>query len=55
MNEVSQALARLIKRGCYGHLEIDIADGEIVVVRETHTTKLQSRRGNTRVDQPANR
>jgi hypothetical protein len=48
--EVQKALDRATVPGYYGHIEIDIADGEIIVVRETRTTKLISRRGNSRND-----
>jgi hypothetical protein len=51
MDKVKTALEKLLKPGTYGHLEIDIADGEIAVVRETVTTKYQTRRGNPRYDQ----
>ena len=47
---VQEALDRSQVPGYYGHIEIDISDGEIIVVRETRTTKLQSRKGNSRND-----
>ena len=49
--ELTVALERLLKPGIYGHIELDISDGEIIVIRETKTTKLQSRKGNSRNDQ----
>jgi len=47
---LQEALDKLLKPGIYGHVELDISDGEIIVVRETKTTKLQSRKGNSRND-----
>ena len=49
-NKLREALDKLLKPGIYGHLEIDVNDGEIAVIRETKTTKLTTRRGNPRND-----
>jgi len=48
MEKLQQALDKLLKPGIYGHLEVDINDGEIAVIRETVTTKFTTRRGNPR-------
>jgi hypothetical protein len=48
--DVQRALERALVPGNYGHIEIDIADGEVIVIRETKTSKLQSRKGNARND-----
>lgn len=50
MNELQRALERLLKPGTYGHIELDISDGELIVIRETITKKLISRKGNPRND-----
>ena len=48
MTELQKSLERLLKPGTYGHLELDISDGEIAIIRETITRKLISRMGHTR-------
>jgi hypothetical protein len=51
MDKLQEAIKRTQVPGYYGHLEIDINDGEIAVIRETKTTKLTTRRGSPRNDQ----
>jgi len=55
MEEVTKALQRLMQPGFYGHVEIDISDGEVIVIRETKTTKLMSRKGNSRTNEQSYR
>jgi len=49
-NRLKEALDKLLMPGIYGHLELDINDGEVAVLRETVTTKFTTRRGNPRHD-----
>lgn len=53
--ELSKALERLLRPGVYGHVEVDVSDGEIIVIRETVTKKLISRKGNPRNDNSSTR
>lgn len=53
MDRVQEALKNAQVPGYYGHIEIDINDGEVAVVRETKTTKFTTRRGNPRNDHSA--
>lgn len=48
--DLAKALERLLKPGVYGHIELDISDGQIAVIRETRTTKLITRMGHSRND-----
>jgi len=50
MDKVQEALKKMLVPGYYGHLEVDVNDGEVAVVRETKTTKFTTRRGNPRND-----
>ena len=55
MDKVEKALKDVQVPGYWGSLELDVADGQITVIRKVETTKLTTRRGAIRDDQQENR
>jgi hypothetical protein len=52
MKGLETILAEASTPGFWWHVELDDSDGELTVVRKTETTKLQTRKGYNRDDNP---
>jgi hypothetical protein len=54
MKGIDHVLQEAKTPGFWGHIELDFADGELVVIRKTQTTKLKTRTGAKRDEYATN-